>query len=731
MGLTTASAALRFSRSSARHLMRQLHKRVGEQRLAVTECRNRAEGMSVSDTVRGGPVGKAEQPPSPPCFVEVASEKDVTQNFIEDGLLSGIAVAVSDALDVQEFYTSSRLHTPMAHDAACKEFPLITWLRLHGAQFVGKLRCCTPFALSEGIVFGPEKPASIAIAEHACDYIISCSLNGPPSVLCAVHHDMVGFKPTSQTFGTFTERFQLAVPSMTVGLSARRLDDLMYLWQVYTASIDSEAYFETKIAKRAQSKTFSTAGSTSASSPPSTLTRNDASSSEATAGNPTGEHSKARASGDALSLPVLSTTAGPCGGDPRNQQASDPPTRLVQLISSWWSGKVVPNVKHPDDVPSYSNPDILDHSPYNYTVRSRRSHMADIDVGWCDYNTKEAMTEDFNQPSRPGFLRRLFTGAQTYEAPKVELAVGYPAEWIDQYCTDQYASSAEFHQRITDAVSVHSALHYNQKLEIVPLAFDFSIEEVMEAVRVISHYELAKAFERHLEPTTVPFQADEGSKSVGVHSQGGADGNSSHSFPVPSPEKAPQLPVVPGVEPSARGGGSDSVTNRLNLFMNLPGALENLPASLVDSVQAGQKLSIRDYHRALRVRDDVVRSTEEQFIDVDCFITPLLCDPYTSGDMRSVRLMLPFQLAGNPILSVQVDPQTPVAMIGELGRDAALMEDAFCFLQFVRGTSPLSWPEKMAEESPVEALGAGKGGPAGARETVPYSGPAGPTVLTT
>ena len=104
----------------------------------------------------------------------------------------------------------------------------------------------------------------------------------------------------------------------------------------------------------------------------------------------------------------------------------------------------------------------------------------------------------------------------------------------------------------------------------------------------------------------------------------------------------------------------------------------------------------------------MVRAAEEQFMDVDCFLTPLLSDPYESGDLRSVRLTLPFHLAGNPILSVQVDPETPVALIGELGRDAALMEDAFCFLQFVRGASPRWWRQKVFGDSAALSLGAGK-----------------------
>ncbi|KAI5687272.1 hypothetical protein MNV84_02424 [Leishmania braziliensis] len=684
MSSSISSATLNFSRDSARRMVRQLHNHVAEQRQAVMECRSRAEAMSASSITRDRRVDKAEQP-SLLCFAKVASEKDVQQNFIPDMPLSGISVAVSDALDVQEFYPHAGLYTPMSSHAAHAEFPLIPWLRCQGAQFVGKLSCCTPFGLSEGTVFGPEKPASVAVTENACDYVISCSLNGPPSVLCAVHHDMVGFKPTSQTFGTFTEQFELTIPSMTVGLSARRMDDLMYLWQLYTGSIDPEEYLESS-AKQTQSSTSPTVGSTGASSPPSAPTDRDASSPPVTTGELKDGHSVASAAGDAPPFHAPSTTVTPHGGGPSHQQASDPAARLVQSISRWWRGQTAPEVKHPDDMPKCPRPEIPDHNPHNYTVRDRYGRIADIDVGWSDYNAEAAMADDFNQPSRPGFLRRLFTGSQEYERPQVELAVGYPAEWIDQYCRGKYTSSAEFHQRLTDAVRMHSALHYNQKLEIVPLAFDFSLEDVMEAVTIISHYQLARAFERVLAPATASAQGNEDAKSGEDNGQSGKNDDNSTVF---SPEKEKQLSVVPDMESIKLSGHNAPATNWQNTFEGLPGVRGELPASLIDSIQAGQKLSIRDYHHALRVRDDVVRSTEEQFIDVDCFITPLLSDPYTSGDVRSVRPTLSFQLAGNPILSVQVDPQTPVALVGELGRDAALMEDAFCFLQFVRGASPL------------------------------------------
>ncbi|KAG5482215.1 hypothetical protein CUR178_06074 [Leishmania enriettii] len=397
-------------------------------------------------------------------------------------------------------------------------------------------------------------------------------------------------------------------------------------------------------------------------------------------------HSTEGAASPAAPLSTLSTTEAPRGGGSSDQRTSDLTARLAQSISSWWRGKAAPAAKRPYDTPKCALPEILDHNPYNYTVRGLRGPIADIDVGWRDYNAKAAMADDFDRPSRPGFLRRLLTGVQAYEAPRVELAVDYPAEWIDRYCTSRYASSAEFHQRITDAVHRHSALRHHQKLEIAPLALDFSLQEVMKAVAVISNYEIAQAFDRQFAPSaTSPSvvcaeatnQADEDPKSRKAHGQIGNHGGGDEYSTVFCSEELTGLPAVTGKKSIAFSGSDAPAPSPLSSFVQLSDAQEELPATVLESIQAGQKLSIRDYHGALRVRDEVVHSNEEQFMDVDCFVTPLLSDPYTSGNIRSVRLTLPFQLAGNPILSVQMNPQPPVALVGELGRDAALVKDAF------------------------------------------------------
>lgn len=62
----------------------------------------------------------------PVCFTQVASELDIKQNFIANSQLSGVAVAVSDALDVKHFRTRSGLHTPLFHHELHRQYPLIS-----------------------------------------------------------------------------------------------------------------------------------------------------------------------------------------------------------------------------------------------------------------------------------------------------------------------------------------------------------------------------------------------------------------------------------------------------------------------------------------------------------------------------------------------------------------------------------------------------------------------------
>lgn len=678
---------IHVSQNSVRRMVRQLHSHMPEQLQNLMECRNRAweltaagfafsakseahkpeDGRNAMDGADSSTMGSSANSmnsslsSSPSsfsdiCFVEVPSEKDVRNNFIPNGPLSGVAVAVSDALDVQEFHTRSGLDTPMFHHAARKEFPLISWLRRQGAQVVGKLSCRTPLAVNEGCIFGKKKPASIAVVNRCCHYCISCSLNGPASIACAVSHDICGFKPSAQTFGTFTEQFKLSMPSMTLGIAAKRVDDLLYLWQLYTSAI-TPSEEEGKPGNKLDGKA-------------------------------SGGH--------------VATAWREAGGTFARQRPADP---------------------------KYASPEMIDHHPSNYTIKDRRGRMSDIDVGWRDYNAEAAAANDFNAAAAAASMGPPTSSAPwwnpfswknnannrgghggmgaprkaaRYEAPRVELTVGYPAEWIDQYCQKMYGTSKEFAHKLTNTALERSAFSKNQKMEVVPLSFDVAIEDVIHAVSVISHYELANAFENLFVGGSGTSTGEEKSTTKPSSTPGNSTARPATSDGVNGKEAAKRgtgkdagvqdknYPELVTVDPN-----TPAALNRPHTFEAMSGVLEELPKEIVSSIYKGQGLTLSDYHSALRLRDDVVRATEEQFHDVDTIVVPLLAEPYTVGNMKSVALTLPFHLGGNPLLSIQIEKDMPVALVGELGRDAALLEDSFCFLQFVRGASPKWWRQKV------------------------------------
>lgn len=512
----STSATFRVSRHSTRCMVQQLHKLKFDQRESVMACRNKAESLSAAgiafakETAEGGEQhkiletaagGRADAaggggafPVAPPlCFTEVASELDIKHNLAMNDLLCGVAVAVSTALDEPEFRSWSGLAAPSLRDAACHEFPFISWLRRQGACFVGKLSCRSPLALDEGSIFGSEKPSSIAVSRGACHYSISCSLLSPPSISCCAGEDVVGFKPTAQTFGTFTEDYKLWVPSMTLGITAHSVDDLLYLWQVYTAAIDPVG------SATSADETVSTDNGKTAPVVGSAETTTDAagSTNDRTA---QGEGMEEGAASSAASAPapiadrqVPPKTSSSAGSPPSAKPAAaDAPLTAAmgepgedRLMGNGRSTSSLASDLEGDRTPKYPRPEILDRNPKSSTIHGPRGRIADIDVGWRDYKAESSCMDDWGHQPQPGWWQRLWNGGQLHVSPRVELTVGYPADWIGAYCKKLYGSPEEFHKYLADSVYHRSSMHSNQKMDIVPLAFDYEIEDVMKAVTII------------------------------------------------------------------------------------------------------------------------------------------------------------------------------------------------------------------------------------------------------
>ncbi|PBJ71487.1 hypothetical protein BCY84_16832 [Trypanosoma cruzi cruzi] len=535
---------------SVRRAMSRLHHKTAEQRRVVEEMRQRAEALTAS----GRASAKAKQVKPPPlCFLEVAGEGDLGRSFFSDGMLSGVAIGVSDALDVREFRTRYGTESQLLHQMPHTEFAFVSWLRRHGAQFIGKLACQTPLSMGEASVLVPECPAAVAVYQNACNYAIGSALMGPAAMTSPIHYDVAAFKPTAQSFATFTDGYKLGIPSMSIGVTAARLDDIFYLWEVFTSAIQPSYLQEENRGESNTGNSKNIGGSTG--------TEHD---------NNTGSVSSRGNSNSSNSGGSSGIGGGGGGRDARQSRLTD--------YKSW------------DTINTFAS---------NEELRGRH----------------------------------------------IELSVGYPADWIDTLCKERLLSADEFRRRILRLATTQNAMRKNELLEVIPVTLNIDIEVVVNAIQTIFFYEISRAFDTLFTPAS--------------HNRNRAS--------------------------------SPSHANTMSQF----GLLDELPDGLVTAIFNGRALTNLDYQRALQTRDNVVRATEEQFLDVDLIVTPILSEPYVNGSLRSIGPLLPFSLGGNPMVSLQLEAGFSVALIGELGRDTGLFEDCTKFLEFVRGTSPPWWRRKF------------------------------------
>ncbi|EKF28594.1 hypothetical protein MOQ_007652 [Trypanosoma cruzi marinkellei] len=553
---------------SVRRAMSRLHHKTAEQRRVVEGMRQRAEALTAS----GRASAKAKQVKPPPlCFLEVAGEGDLRRSFFPDGMLSGVAIGVSDALDVREFRTRYGTESQLLHQMPHTEFSFVSWLRRHGAQFIGKLACQTPLSMGEASVLVPECPAAVAVYQNACNYAIGSALMGPAALTSPIHYDVAAFKPTAQSFATFTDGYKLDIPSMSIGVTAARLDDIFYLWEVFTSAIQPSYLQE-------ENRRESNSGS-----------------SKTTSGSTGIEHDN-----NASSVSSRGSSSNKIGTNSSNSTSSN--SSGSSGIGGGGGGRGVGG----------------------RGGGVRKSRLTDY-KSWDTIN--------------------MFASNEELRGRHIELSVGYPADWIDTLCKERLLSADEFRRRILRLATTQNAMRKNELLEVIPVTLNIDIEVVVNAIQTIFFYEISRAFDTIFTPES--------------HNRNKAS--------------------------------SPSNANAMSQF----GLLDELPDGLVTAIFNGRALTNLDYQRALQTRDSVVRATEEQFLDVDLIVTPILSEPYVNGSLRSIGPLLPFSLGGNPMVSLQLEAGFPVALIGELGRDTGLFEDCTKFLEFVRGTSPPWWRRKF------------------------------------
>ncbi|CUI13030.1 amidase, putative [Bodo saltans] len=192
--------------------------------------------------------GSANSAKRKSLFTEITNHAEYHALLVpSSGALSGVAVSVSDSIDVRGFQTRYGMDSSLFHRVPREESAFMDWIRKRGAHVVGKLKCTTPLAWEDGVALSPNTAAYAAVQRGASHYAITTTALGAPAMTACYQHDTIGFKPTARSLdtrtcaGPTTDAVHLLnrLDSGSIGIVARSVDDIKYLWDVYTGAIQS------------------------------------------------------------------------------------------------------------------------------------------------------------------------------------------------------------------------------------------------------------------------------------------------------------------------------------------------------------------------------------------------------------------------------------------------------------------------------------------------------------
>lgn len=249
---------------SVRKLVRTAYGNTSEQRAIVDKCisiaRSKLPGTAgdssgttatrnvttVAPATSSGAHGGLQETRA--FYTEVANHAEYHALIVPTmGSLSGVAVSVSDVIDVKGYQTRCGMKSSLFHRVPTSESAFIEWIRRRGAYVVGKLRCPTPMSWEDGVVLSKDFAAYSAVQRGASHFAITTTVLGAPAMTASYHHDTIGFKPTSRSLDTRTSGGDaLTHPALSrnedtsIGIVARTVDDVKYLWDVYTGAIQQQ-----------------------------------------------------------------------------------------------------------------------------------------------------------------------------------------------------------------------------------------------------------------------------------------------------------------------------------------------------------------------------------------------------------------------------------------------------------------------------------------------------------
>ena len=266
------------------------------------------------------------------------------------------------------------------------------------------------------------------------------------------------------------------------------------------------------------------------------------------------------------------------------------------------------------------------------------------------------------------------------------LKVGYPASWIDSH-SEGTMTSVDFEVRLKALYEQRAFLGRRNRrkggrqpaedgsiyrgdkeyrIEFVPVHLDIDLHRIVPHVVKTSSYELARQLTENERKWRPPQSTSKKRRDASA--------------------LAAATPPSPDVSTPAAD------EDRKKMDARPTGLLEELPQSIVTANFEGSKISAESYHHDTSLWNERISSIiDDAFVDVDILCCPILSHPYREGNIRSVSYALPFILHGNPTLSLRLDADTSVMLVGETGQGSQLLEDAVSFASFLKGDEAGRW----------------------------------------
>lgn len=587
----------------------------------------------------------------PKIFVEVGSATSDDEGGLTSMPLSGAIVAVSDVIDVQGFSTRYDVRTKMLHKVPRRDQPFIGWLRLQGARVSGKLVGSSPICFEETADMNL-LAAAVAIEKKACHYAILNSFVGSAGLSASHKYDVVTFKPACNSLDDRALRFPSTCGSMSI--MASRLDDIVYLWEVYTGTITKIEALTEKYSNEAALASMAAAAA------------------QQSGGSASAYEQAARIVAEAMAAPptllgrlkhrlMLTTSFGFGLFKPRDQH-------VHAFTSSWQQRREgVLKVGIPIALINENGGDTLTAASFESKLKKMYEQLRIARKAG-----RKATSEEEDEKSILNSSGEDATAKSTAPAPEAPIVSSPTTTPQRESLRGKWRRLWSGSNQLDAMASQKDSTRRDYRIDFIPVHLNIDLGGYVTQIQKIADYELTQIFLK---------------EAASRQQQQGLDGSLTSTQSNVSEIRATTNTNSPTV---ASPTSSVSQPTAAQIFGT--GLFEELPQSIVSTLFDGREISPVEYARSVQLAAERTSSTiDEVFVDVDILCLPILSEPMISGNIRNSSFSIPFVTNGNPIVTLNLGQDTSVMLIGELGRSTQLLEDAMSFVDLVKGEAPAKW----------------------------------------